>query len=230
MVIGCGEKTVSPTPPRPVLVMPANGATGVVSSDYLRWARSSDFTWGKAMAGTVYPESYHIQVANNMVFHDWRNDSTGLQSDSIKYESVLNDTALSVSTFADPCHIQTFYWRVKIANADGESDWSEVRSFMTVPFIPDSTTLSSPADGQTDVSVTPQLMWNESNRAVSYHLQVSTTSDFGSPVVDDNTLTTTSLTLSTALSNNTVYYWRVSVTNDGGSSTWSPVWSFTTIP
>jgi len=116
------------------------------------------------------------------------------------------------------------------ANAAGEGDWSEVWSFTTEPPpppVPSAPTLASPANGATGVSTSPTLTWNASSGATSYRLQVSTSSNFSTTVVDQSNITTTSYRVS-GLAASTTYYWRVNASNAGGTSPWSAVWSFTT--
>ncbi|MFM7839485.1 MAG: S8 family serine peptidase, partial [Chitinophagaceae bacterium] len=99
----------------------------------------------------------------------------------------------------------------------------------TVSFpAPASPSLLSPANANTGISLTPQLSWNAVNNASTYNVQVSTTSDFTTTVVNRTGLSGTTLSLST-LSGTTTYYWRASATNIGGNGDWSPVWSFTTL-
>jgi len=89
--------------------------------------------------------------------------------------------------------------------------------------------LASPANGATSVAINPTLSWNASANAASYRVQVSTSSSFASTVFDKSDVTTTS-TAVTGLANSTTYYWRVNAANTGGTSAWSSVSSFTTIP
>ena len=49
----------------------------------------------------------------------------------------------------------------------------------------------------------------------TYNLQISTSSDFSSTVVNETELTSTSYTPSLNLLMGTQYYWRVSATNEG---------------
>ena len=96
------------------------------------------------------------------------------------------------------------------------------------PVLPPSVpVLSSPAANATNQSLTPTLSWTASSGAVTYNLQVSTSSTFASTLVNLTGLTTTSRALS-GLANSTVYYWRVSATNTAGTSAWSAARSFTT--
>jgi hypothetical protein len=90
--------------------------------------------------------------------------------------------------------------------------------------------LSAPANGATGVSINPTLLWNASPTATSYRLQISTTTTFeaGSIVLDRSGIATTSHTVS-GLSHLTTYFWRVSATGSGGTSSFSVAWSFTTI-
>ncbi len=93
---------------------------------------------------------------------------------------------------------------------------------------PAAPTLSNPANGSTNQTTTPSLSWGTSTGATSYRVQVSTNSDCSSPIYDQSGIASTSQTVSPALSNSTVYYWRVSAANSGGSSGFSSIWSFTT--
>ena len=92
---------------------------------------------------------------------------------------------------------------------------------------PNPPTLFSPSNGATNVSIPPSLVWNVSSGATSYTLQVSPNSNFTSFVYNQSGLTGTSQQVG-GLNNNTTYYWRVSATNNYGTSSWSSVWNFTT--
>jgi hypothetical protein len=102
------------------------------------------------------------------------------------------------------------------------------RLLSDVANLPAAPTLSSPANGATGVALSPTVIWNAVTGATTYHLQVSTSSYFGSTVFNDSTLTATSKAVG-PLAGATVYYWRVRAKNSYGTSTWSSVWSFTTI-
>jgi subtilisin family serine protease len=103
-------------------------------------------------------------------------------------------------------------------------------NFGTVPPLPAPIVpvLSSPAANATGQSLTPTLSWTASMGAVTYNLQVSTSSTFATTLLNLTNLTSTSRALS-GLANSTVYYWRVSATNTVGTSAWSAVRSFTTV-
>ena len=89
--------------------------------------------------------------------------------------------------------------------------------------------LSAPANGATGIATSPTLTWGTVSGPTTYGVQVATTSTFASIVANDLTLTVGTRTI-TGLVNNTTYYWRVNVKNAGGTSAWSNVWSFTTVP
>jgi uncharacterized protein (TIGR02145 family) len=94
---------------------------------------------------------------------------------------------------------------------------------------PDSPVLNSPINGATSISATPTLTWSTVSGAATYRVQVSTISTFATTLINDSSLTGGSKTLTTALSNNTKYYWRINGKNSAGTSAWSTVWNFTTI-
>jgi len=88
-------------------------------------------------------------------------------------------------------------------------------------------TLSSPANNSTNIPSSPILIWNASSGATGYTIQVSANISFSSFVLNQSAITDTSVQV-LALSNNTVYYWRVSATINNTNSDWSTVWTFTT--
>ncbi|MBU3699424.1 MAG: hypothetical protein FGM33_05355 [Candidatus Kapabacteria bacterium] len=84
----------------------------------------------------------------------------------------------------------------------------------------------APANGAVEVSVTPTLSWKVAALADSYDVQLSTTSDFASPVM---TLTTRKVdTTLPALVNSQRYFWRVRKRYTNGPGPWSAPFNFTT--
>ena len=90
-------------------------------------------------------------------------------------------------------------------------------------------TLVSPADqGTANQAQGVLLDWTPHGVVGSYHLQVATEATFAALVLDTNGLTDSRYTLS-GLASNATYYWRVSVSNDGGTSDWATA-AFTAVP
>ncbi|MCX6875837.1 MAG: aryl-sulfate sulfotransferase [Verrucomicrobia bacterium] len=69
--------------------------------------------------------------------------------------------------------------------------------------------------------------WTPKGFAASYQLQVATDPGFTSPVVDQSGLTVMTYTLASVAAD-TPYYWRVRVSNDGGTGAWASA-SFRTV-
>ncbi len=194
--------TVVVAPSAPVLSSPGNGALNQPISPTLQWNAAGGAT------------SYHVQLA----------------SDSLFSSIVLDDsTVAGTSRQAGPLSSNsTYFWRVSAKNSGGTSAYSSVWNFTTGIAPPPAPTLLSPVSGSTNQPTTLTLSWNSSATAASYRLQVATDSLFTALVLDDSTVTTTSRQVG-PLSNSTLYYWRVSAKNTGGSSGFSSTWNFTTI-
>lgn len=92
---------------------------------------------------------------------------------------------------------------------------------------PNTPALSSPLNGAANINTSPTLIWNSSDYALDYYLQVSTDSLFRDFVIDKYYLTETRYFI-TNLKDFTKYYWRVRGQNGASSSGWSNMWSFTT--
>lgn len=93
--------------------------------------------------------------------------------------------------------------------------------------VPASPNLINPTNGVTGVTTTPTFEWQAVDLATSYRVLISTVSNFSTTVVNQSGLTGTSYTLGSALSYNTLYYWRVEAINSSGSS-FSGTRTFTT--
>lgn len=108
------------------------------------------------------------------------------------------------------------------------SEADEVRySFQTRLLAPPSPTLNLPRDKSTGITTTVTLAWNASVGAITYGIQVSSSSLFSTNVVDQRGITATSYYVN-GLANNTRYYWRVNAANAGGISAYSSAWRFET--
>jgi len=90
--------------------------------------------------------------------------------------------------------------------------------------------LVSPANGATEVSIPAIFTWSQSGMEY-FWIQIDDNSDFSSPVIDNNYITTLTYTAN-SLVQNTVYYWRI---NGHVYDTWggywrgfTDTWSFTT--
>jgi len=93
---------------------------------------------------------------------------------------------------------------------------------------PAATTLVYPTLGATNVSTTPTFVWDSVSGARTYCLQIATDSAFTALVENDSALTKDTLTISSGLIPNTIYFWRVKAKNASGVSAWSLIWSFKT--
>jgi hypothetical protein len=95
----------------------------------------------------------------------------------------------------------------------------------TLPPLPP--TLVSPPNGSYNQPSTVRFIWNKSISALTYRLQVSQDSLFTNLVVNDSTLTDSTIVV-TNLTVNKYYWWRVNAKNTIGTSPYSIVWKFGT--
>lgn len=190
-------------PSAPQLISPANDSTGLPFFGSLLWSQSTG------------AETYHVQLATNA-------DFTGAILDS-----TLSTTTVGFIGLA--AHVK-HYWRVQASNAAGLGPWSPTWNFTTyaeTPHTPPAPQLLSPANDSTGVPIARSLWWDSISGAISYHVQLATTSDFVTPLLDRDDLTSPSVTFSD-LAPNTRYYWHVNASNTLGAGEWSPTWNFMT--
>lgn len=170
-----------------------------------------NFEW-EAVAGAG---SYRFQMSESLSFTEpimeADVDATSYQSDSLASG-------------------RTYYWRVRADNADPDM-WSDSQRFTTILIAPAQVTLAAPLNGATEVAAYTEFEWAPAENATGYHLQVANDTLFSAPVIDDSTLTETSLEAPLPLEYNTIFYWRVRARNGSGiaglAGPWSKAWSFT---
>jgi hypothetical protein len=197
--------TTYPTePPAPALVSPPDGGTGVATRPDLSWNSSPG------------ADTYGLQVATTVGFDSVIVDESGVATTSYAVQVTLDSAAM-------------YYWRVNASNSGGASAWSTIWSFTVTGDPPDVPVLADPVDGEVDIPLSPTMAWNTAGGTDTYRLQVSSDSTFSSTHFDTAGVRGTAVGIS-GLARNTTYYWRVNGTNALGTSGWSEVWSFLTIP
>ncbi len=191
-------------PPIPSLVDPLNNSTNVSIPAILKWNKSNN------------ADLYEIQVSTNINFN------TLVYSQTVSSTSTLLYNQLSGST--------TYYWRIRASNSLGTSEWSsQVWSFKTLSgqSIPHAPLLITPVNGANSKSNPVNFSWYSSYGATSYTLQISDNRDFPYPYTYVG-LIVTSIQVSSYLFPDRIYYWRVSATNQFGTSPFSTIRAFNT--
>jgi len=92
---------------------------------------------------------------------------------------------------------------------------------------PAAPALVAPTNNNPSQPPTTTLRWRRAWTAASYRLQVSSDSTFATMVIDDSTITDTTILMS-GLAPFTKYFWRVRAKNAAMSGDFSPAWNFTT--
>jgi arylsulfate sulfotransferase len=187
------------------LTSPADNAAGVIVTPTLLWSPGSGSS----------PSKYSVKVSTNVSF-----DAT-VVNDSVTSSSYVISSALN--------YLTTYYWEINAVNASGASAY-KVDSFTTIDDpIPGMVTLTNPADNAAGVIVTPTLLWSPGSGGSpsKYSVKVSTNVSFDTTVVNDS-VTSTSYVISSALNHLTTYYWEINAVNASGASAYK-VDSFTTI-
>ena len=102
-------------------------------------------------------------------------------------------------------------------------------SYTSVTSLP-SPSQVSPTDTATGVGSTPRIKWGSVDNASTYNLQISTSQNFSTTVLNLTGISGISYKITAPLNMLTVYYWRVAAEAcNGVTSNWSEAWQFTTL-
>jgi endo-1,4-beta-xylanase len=156
------------------------------------------------------------------------NDATQLAKYQVYFPLFWNHPAVKGITLWG--YIQNDVWSsypytyLLLTNGTERPALQWLRTYVLKPPIP---TIISPVS-VSGTSCNPSLVWQASNSAVSYHVQVATDMLFpASSIVVETTIVDTLLQLS-PLAANTTFYWHVNAANDDGTSDYSPTALFIT--
>ncbi len=198
--------TIIAPPPAPLLSSPASGTINEPLNLTLSWAAGN---------GGALPSSYLVLVSTSTTFTTNVFSQTGITGTTVVPTGLANGT--------------TYYWAVNATGTGGTGPYSSVWSFTTIPLPPAAPSLSTPANGATGQLTALTLAWVAPTGATSYTYQVSTSSSFATTILNGTGVAVTAAVTSGLAYGGNTYYWHVSATNAGGTSAYSPVWSFVTL-
>lgn len=155
---------------------------------------------------------------------------TDIQFDNQGWGSVMNNLKWKVSGLQEEVRYNVSITNLMVNGvAKNYSYWFKLTDQGSSAEPPSAPTLSMPDNNADEVEAPVDFKWNASVGAETYYLQISKSSSFSSDMVyEDEEMTGTSYELAT-LEENTTYYWRVSATNENGTSDWSDTWNFTSV-
>jgi hypothetical protein len=193
--------TLTPSLAAPVLISPADNATGIPTS-------GASYQWSSVSGATFYEYQYDV--------------------DSLFTAPVVSTTSNTSATSAALQAGTVYFWRVRAGDGSIYSPWSTVWSFTTANLVLAAPLLTSPSDNSTNIPVTgTTLQWQGVSGATFYESMYDIDSLFTNPVSGN----TGNLSISTlTLLSNTEYFWKVRAGNGLIYSPWSEIWSFITEP
>lgn len=173
-------------------------------SPVTQFTKTATFQWDTISGAT----SYAIQIAQDSNFSNLFFERANILANSFTLNNLLSGT--------------TYYWRVNATHLKGTGIWSPINTFMTLA---DPPTMLSPINFTTSQTVPVTFSWKAIPKVDYYALQIATDSNFENPWF--YTSSTNSKVINDLLYE-TKYFYRISVTNAGGTSAWSNIMQFTT--
>jgi hypothetical protein len=202
------------------------------------WSEIRNFKTIALKLGSVFPISPADQSANQPIsisfiwnkvtdasYYKFQLAQDSLFTLLIRNDSVANDTSITVSSLING---QKYFWRVMAESNFGIGNWSALRSFTTIPLILEPPQLLNPNNNSTNVQTNAVLIWQPNYTNPVYRVQIATDTAFTKIFRDSANIETNSAMFSN-LQKSTKYFWRVNVAENGLTSDWSEIWSFTTI-
>lgn len=195
------------TPANITLLLPLNNAVDIPTAYIFRWSKAYDQTT-KLMVSNYWYELVKdtVTMSNRII------DSTLI--DTLKAVSAMSNSTL-------------YFWRVKAKNEIGWSGFTNWFKFTTMLSAPAAPVLISPPNGSLNQPTTLRFFWSKPVFTVTFKLQIAYDSLFTNILVNDSTLTDTTIVV-TNLPNNKYFWWRLSAKNAVGTSPFSTIWKFGT--
>lgn len=197
-----------PLPTAPQLIAPENNAR-----DHTQLPK---FEWGTVSYPIKlgYSTTYELIVSKDTEFNE------------IDFETITDQREY---TMEQPLESDLIYfWKVRALNHGTPGPWSDIWNFKTMP-LPAPPLLKTPEDGEQDVKLKPQFMWEKSELANSYHFQLAFDVEFENLEYEKERIALNRTSIISGITPDTVFYWHVRGINDGGPGEWSETRSFRSI-
>ncbi len=214
-------------PVKPTLYYPMNQDTNyVLEYMYFAWFETTDSDATDTISYDIYlgtdSSSLNLYIENI-------NDNLTTDNFDIYYQSGYVIVFLSGYLKRNT----TYYWKVVAKDGKGgvsESDrwWFKIGDINY--YAPEEPVSPIPINNRVDVDKKPVLSWHKCLDAdgdtVSYKIYLDTKSSPNNLIVSE--LTDTTYRISSELSGNTKYYWKVIADDGDGKETSGEIWNFTT--
>ena len=146
-----------------------------------------------------------------------------------EYDSNSGTTTGTSKTVTDLATGTTYDWRARVTSPL-HSRWSGKWAYTTALGPPEwAPTQSAPAQGATNVALSPTFSWTQADWATGYEFILATDYYFANTIMTKTVLNTV-YRYAEVLDYNTPYYWKVRAVSDNAHSHWSDGCVFTTIP
>ncbi len=142
-----------------------------------------------------------------------------------KYTAKSHDSV--IVTLHNTTTLATGSYSVTITGVADTITKTSVISFVRAT-TPGISTLKTPANAAIGQVIKPSFSWTAVGGATSYILDISISNRFTSIVQSITGITDTNIIISSALAENTIYYWRIRATNACGTGSASDVYVFRT--
>jgi len=224
-----------------------NGGTGWTTLNSGTTNTLEDVTFFDTQVGLIVGENGNVQRTTNGGT-SWTAQSSGtgnwisgITSPHTNFATMIGElgiirTTTNAGANWHPQVSNTGNWLHKISYVDTLNGWA-VGDYGTIIhtttggwLLPTAPSLSSPSNGSSCVSLTPNITWSVVFPPVcTYRLQIATSNTFTSPVLDSAGILYLNLNIpASRLNYGTQYYWRVMATNQVGVGPWSTIRNFTT--
>ena len=237
-LVGCsGVIQKSANPLSPTIAGPLDGVTftapvnvAPVQNAQIKYGdQPVTFAFDTATSSSPRPFTMRLQVASDYAFSKITFDRGG-------FEKPPTGSRISFR-LPDRLPKGVYYWRVRAEDGANDSDWSAPAAFEALEqVIIGIPTARSPVNNERVTSRNPTLTAGNSSasgpyRAIQYQFQVSSNTSF-TAVVSDAVVgqgnSTTAYGVSTTLTYDTTYYWRVRASDGEVTSDWIPTATFRT--
>jgi hypothetical protein len=200
-----------------------NGLTDNTQYAIQAQARNKEETltaWSGKVTGTTLakpPESITTNEAKTSIQLSWPPTSNAMGYD-IEVDGIVINRGTATSFTHSNLMIDTRHtYRIRVKNAGGISEWSQLFTVYTLPYPPSTPLNFSVSTLQTEVTLT----WDQVVDADSYDIEVD------GQIIEGHNYTTY---LHSNLLTETTHNYRIRARNRGGVSEWSPSETITTLP